>query len=219
MAQSCPVPAGRGSWRGGRRGVAGPRPRGGALVCPPDGHRLRRLRGPAGLGGCTDRMAVLDHRVPPVRRLAATDCRKRHRHHRLHPARRRPAWSPGLRHDPRPAPLSCPYIAPGRKELIMTTVHTQPVPAPPSAPLARGRHALDLRSHRNLGGPYTAGSELLRRVVPELMSMDPGLVKPASTAVVAITPDLEGDVPRRPQTLTDLARGEERTRFYPAQRT
>ena len=101
----------------------------------------------------------------------------------------------------------------------MTTVHTQPVPAPPSAPLARGRHALDLRSHRNLGGPYTAGSELLRRVVPELMSMDPGLVKPASTAVVAITPDLEGDVPRRPQTLTDLARGEERTRFYPAQRT
>jgi tetratricopeptide (TPR) repeat protein len=56
-------------------------------------------------------------------------------------------------------------------------------------------------------------------LVPELMSVDPGLVRPASTAVVAIAPDLETDVPRRPQTLTDLAQGEERTRFYPAQRT
>jgi tetratricopeptide (TPR) repeat protein len=97
----------------------------------------------------------------------------------------------------------------------MTAVHTPPFP-PPSA---RQRHVLDLRGHRNLRGPYTAGGELLRRMVPELMAVSPDLVKPASMAVVAIAPDLEGDVPRRPQTLTDQAQGEERTRFYPAQRT
>ncbi|MFG1704377.1 tetratricopeptide repeat protein [Nonomuraea sp. M3C6] len=82
-----------------------------------------------------------------------------------------------------------------------------------------GRHIIDLRGHRRLRGPYTAGGELLRQVVPELMGVDPALVKPASTAVVAIAPDLEADVPIRPQTLTDLARGDERTRFYAIQRT
>jgi tetratricopeptide (TPR) repeat protein len=78
---------------------------------------------------------------------------------------------------------------------------------------------LDLRSHRNLRGPYTAGGELLRRVVPELMSVDPALTKPAATAIAAIAPDLEGELPFRPQTLTDQAQGEERTRLYPSQRT
>jgi tetratricopeptide (TPR) repeat protein len=77
----------------------------------------------------------------------------------------------------------------------------------------------DLRSHRNLRGPYTAGGDLLRRVVPELMSVDPSLVKPAATAVVAIAPDLEDDAPIRPKTLTDMAQGDERTRFYAVQRT
>ncbi|HEY1919677.1 MAG TPA: tetratricopeptide repeat protein [Streptosporangiaceae bacterium] len=78
---------------------------------------------------------------------------------------------------------------------------------------------LDLRSHRNLRGPYTAGGELLRHVVPELMSADPALTKPAATAIAAIAPDLEGELPFRPQTLTDQAQGEERTRLYPSQRT
>jgi tetratricopeptide (TPR) repeat protein len=101
----------------------------------------------------------------------------------------------------------------------MTMVRTMPVSSPSPAPRPLGRHALDLRSHRNLRGPYTAGGELLRRVVPELMSVDPALVKPTSMAIIAIAPDLESDVPIRPQTLTDLAQGEERTRFYPVQRT
>ena len=87
------------------------------------------------------------------------------------------------------------------------------------APRTFGRFTLDLRGHRNLRGPYTAGGELLRKVVPELMAVDPGLVKPAATAVVAIAPDLEGTAPVRPQTLTDLAEGDERTRFYAVQRT
>jgi tetratricopeptide (TPR) repeat protein len=97
----------------------------------------------------------------------------------------------------------------------MTTLHAEPIP-PRTAPR---RHSCDLRSHRRLRGPYTAGGELLRHIVPELLSVDPALVKPASTAVVAIAPDLEGAVPVRPQTLTDLAEGNERTRFYAVQRT
>ncbi|MCW2568534.1 MAG: hypothetical protein JWN54_2631 [Mycobacterium sp.] len=91
--------------------------------------------------------------------------------------------------------------------------------APASSPRLFGRHTLDLRGHRNLRGPYTACGELLRRVVPELMAIDPDLVKPSATAVVAIAPDLEGEAPVRPQTLTDLAEGDERTRFYAVQRT
>ena len=81
-----------------------------------------------------------------------------------------------------------------------------------------GRYVYDLRSHRNLRGPYTAGGQLLRHVVPELTRVDPDLAKPAATAIVAIAPDLEGASPTRPQTLTDLAEGDERTRFYAVQR-
>lgn len=101
----------------------------------------------------------------------------------------------------------------------MTAVHQHHRPAPGASaePLRRRIH--ELRSHRRLRGPYTAGGELLRHAVPELMRVDPDLVKPAATAVVAIAPDLEADVPIRPQTLTDLARGDERTRFYAIQRT
>jgi len=98
----------------------------------------------------------------------------------------------------------------------MTALDTRPITSAPSTPPA---FVLDLRSHRRLRGPYTAAGELLRRIVPELRDLDPALVRPMATAVVAIAPDLEGEVPTRPQTLTDLADGDERTRFYPVQRT
>jgi tetratricopeptide (TPR) repeat protein len=102
----------------------------------------------------------------------------------------------------------------------MTIVQPAAAVSPlPGTLAASGRRAYDLRAHRNLRGPYTAGSELLRFVVPELMIAHPELVKPASTAVVAIAPDLENAAPARPQTLTDLAEGNERTRFYAVQRT
>lgn len=102
----------------------------------------------------------------------------------------------------------------------MTMLHPQAAVSPLPGPLAAsGRQAYDLRGHRNLCGPYTAGGALLRFVVPELMIVDPELVKPASTAIVAIAPDLENAAPARPQTLTDLAEGNERTRFYAVQRT
>jgi len=99
---------------------------------------------------------------------------------------------------------------------ILNPATVSPLPGTPAAP---GRHAYDVRSHRNLRGPYTAGGELLRFVVPELMIIDPELAKPASTAIVAIAPDLENAAPPRPKTLTDLAEGTERTRFYAVQRT
>lgn len=83
-----------------------------------------------------------------------------------------------------------------------------------STPEVQQPFALDLRSHRRLRGPYTAGGQLLRHIVPELSGIDPALVAPMVTAVVAIAPDLEEGAPARPQTLTDLADGEERTRFY-----
>jgi tetratricopeptide (TPR) repeat protein len=89
----------------------------------------------------------------------------------------------------------------------------------PTANVLTGRFVLDLRSHRRLRGPYTAGGQLLRHIVPELTDVDPAVMKPLATAVVAIAPELEGGVPSRPQTLTDLADGDERTRFYPVQRT
>lgn len=102
----------------------------------------------------------------------------------------------------------------------MTMLHPAAAAFPlPATLTAAGRHAYDLRSHRNLRGPYTAGGELLRLVVPELMVADRELVKPASTAIVAIAPDLENAAPPRPQTLTDMAEGNERTRFYAVQRT
>lgn len=101
----------------------------------------------------------------------------------------------------------------------MTTLPTQTGLPPASGLRPPDRPAYDLYSHRNLRGPFTAGGELLRRVVPELMGVDPDLIRPASTAIVAIAPDLESGLPPRPQTLTDLAQGDERTRLYPAQRT
>jgi tetratricopeptide (TPR) repeat protein len=98
----------------------------------------------------------------------------------------------------------------------MTTLDVRP----DIAAATRHGFVLDLRSHRRLRGPYTAGGELLRRMVPELAAIDPELLRPMATAVVAIAPDLEGGpLPTRPQTLTDLADGDERTRFYPVQRT
>lgn len=89
-------------------------------------------------------------------------------------------------------------------------------PAALSAPHP-GRRIVDIRCHRRLRGPYTGGGALLRVVVPEAAG-DPAL-KRLATAVVAITPDLASAVPPRPQTLTDLAQNDERTRFYPVQRT
>lgn len=74
-------------------------------------------------------------------------------------------------------------------------------------------------SHRRRRGPYTAGGYLLRQVVPELLAHDAALVAARSTEINAIAPDLGELIPRPPQTLTNLAEPEERTRFYAVGRT
>lgn len=78
---------------------------------------------------------------------------------------------------------------------------------------------LDLRCHRRLRGPYTGGGALLRGVVPELLERDARLVTARTTEIAAIAPDLLSRMPRQPQTLTDIAGHQERTRFYAAGRT
>lgn len=94
------------------------------------------------------------------------------------------------------------------------------LPEPPATVHPKGRpHVLELRCHRRLRGPYSGGSALLRAIVPELGAVAPELAAASSTAVVAIAPDLQGRVPDRPATLTDLADGSERTRFYAVART
>jgi len=107
-------------------------------------------------------------------------------------------------------PIDTVTLDPGRRSVVDTT----PVAADRPAPLL-----LDLRSHHALGGAYTAGGQLVRRMVGELVAVDPALARPAATAVIAIAPDLSGQAPARPQTLTDLAEDNERTRFYPVSRT
>jgi tetratricopeptide (TPR) repeat protein len=78
---------------------------------------------------------------------------------------------------------------------------------------------LDVRCHRRLRGPYTAGGFMMRSVVPELLEHDPELVAARVNEVIALAPDLTSRVPVPPQTLTYLANAQERTRFYAAART
>jgi len=85
-------------------------------------------------------------------------------------------------------------------------------PAPPEP-------YFDLRCHRRLRGPYTAGGSLLRAVVPELLEQHAELLTTRSIEIAAIAPELIPLVPPRPRTLTEDASYVERTRFYSATRT
>lgn len=87
---------------------------------------------------------------------------------------------------------------------------------------------LDLRAHRGLAGPYTAGAQLLRVVVPALLARSERehcnvdldlLLRRTAPAVASIAPDLAASLPGGPQTLTNQAQGEERTRYYSVSRT
>lgn len=78
---------------------------------------------------------------------------------------------------------------------------------------------LDIRCHRRLRGPYTAGGTLLRHVVPELLPSHADLLVARTIEITAIAPELVPLIPAQPQTLTDNANPVERTRFYAAART
>ena len=96
--------------------------------------------------------------------------------------------------------------------------------ADPDANPASGRTSLpepdlELRSHRRLRGPYTAGAALLRHVIPELVPEHGELVAARATEVVSLAPEITSLVPAPLRTLTSLANRAERTRFYPTART
>ena len=76
-----------------------------------------------------------------------------------------------------------------------------------------------MRCHRRLRGPYTAAGAVLRHAVPELLAIDRDLVAARATEIVALAPELTSVIPVAPQTLTNLANREERTRFYAVTRT
>jgi tetratricopeptide (TPR) repeat protein len=104
---------------------------------------------------------------------------------------------------------------------VWADVHTS-ADAQPSDPQDAARPVpahLVVQCHRRRRGPYTAGGYLLRHIVPELLVYDADLVAARSTEINAIAPDLSGQIPRPPQTLTNLAEPEERTRFYAVGRT
>jgi tetratricopeptide (TPR) repeat protein len=105
--------------------------------------------------------------------------------------------------------------SPTRHSWVVTPSDTlaDGVLAPPPEP------DLDVRCHRLLRGPYTGAGSLLRSIVPELLERDAELVGAHSTEVLAVAPELTDLVPSPPQTLTNLAVSEERTRFYAAGRT
>jgi tetratricopeptide (TPR) repeat protein len=77
---------------------------------------------------------------------------------------------------------------------------------------------LDVSCHRRLRGPYTGGGGVLRSIVPEVLIANPELVAARAIEVIAVAPELTPLVPSPPQTLTNLAVKEERTRFYHATR-
>jgi tetratricopeptide (TPR) repeat protein len=78
---------------------------------------------------------------------------------------------------------------------------------------------VEVRCHRRLRGPYTGAGAVLRHAVPELLAVDEELVAARATEIVAMAPELTPVIPVAPQTLTNLAVREERTRFYAVTRT
>jgi tetratricopeptide (TPR) repeat protein len=107
-----------------------------------------------------------------------------------------------------------------------TSSHFWTVPAASAGTRARGpglptapRPLIEVPSHRRLRGPYTAAGAVLRHAVPELAAIDRELVAARATEIVTMAPELTAIIPVAPQTLTNLASSEERTRFYPAVRT
>ncbi|WP_052434023.1 tetratricopeptide repeat protein [Streptacidiphilus melanogenes] len=92
--------------------------------------------------------------------------------------------------------------------------HLRVSPAPGGGPLLP-EPDLHVWCHRNLRGPYTGAGNLVRAIVPELTLRHPEIVAARPTEVAAVAPELEV-LP--PQTLTNTAIQQERTRFYPATR-
>lgn len=76
-----------------------------------------------------------------------------------------------------------------------------------------------VNAHRRRRGPYTAAGDLVRAIVPGARAQHPEIVDRHDIGILAVAPELRELVPSNHETLTSLAPGDERTRFYPRART
>ncbi|WP_328874368.1 tetratricopeptide repeat protein [Streptomyces sp. NBC_00287] len=74
--------------------------------------------------------------------------------------------------------------------------------------------AVRVDCHRRLRGPYTGLGGLLRALVPSVYTSRPDLVRDHQVEILTGAPELHALLEAEPETLTRLAVGEERTRFY-----
>ncbi|MEE6261562.1 tetratricopeptide repeat protein [Plantactinospora sonchi] len=117
----------------------------------------------------------------------------------------RPAGAPDGPPDPPHRWIRAPHRH-DRRRLLAAAVPAGPVLA-------------DVDAHRRRRGPYTAGGELLRTVVPEAWRHWPELVSRHEVEVLSLAPEMRDLIPATRHTLTSLAVPEERTRFYSRLRT
>lgn len=78
---------------------------------------------------------------------------------------------------------------------------------------------ITVNCHRRLRGPYTGVGSVLRIVVPQVRRRHPGLARAHAIEIMAIAPELTPLIEVPPQTLTELAVKDERTRLYARTRT
>jgi len=83
-----------------------------------------------------------------------------------------------------------------------------------SLPVPRPLAVVD--AHRQLRGPYTAGGELVRLLVPRLAGGRPDLVTAHDIEILRVAPEIRTHLAPTRETLTSTAPPEERIRFYPA---
>ncbi len=84
---------------------------------------------------------------------------------------------------------------------------------------ARFQPGIAVDCHRRLRGPYTGVGSLLRALVPQVHDERPCLAASHATEILAAAPELRSLTGPVPDTLTSLASGEERTRWYSRYRT
>jgi tetratricopeptide (TPR) repeat protein len=74
-------------------------------------------------------------------------------------------------------------------------------------------------AHRRLRGPYTAAGAIVRQLVDGPLRGSAGLVEAHQVEILAVAPELRGQIPATQDTLTSIAVPKERTRFYSRNRT
>jgi tetratricopeptide (TPR) repeat protein len=74
-------------------------------------------------------------------------------------------------------------------------------------------------AHRRLRGPYTAAGTIVRQLVDGPLRGSAGLVEAHQVEILAVAPELRGQIAAAHDTLTSIAVPRERTRFYSRNRT